>query len=55
MTSEDIKSLRTALEMSQQQLAERLKVSKWTVWGWENGRTPLRVFEEKLEELKEEL
>jgi len=38
MTGDDLKTLRTRLGFTQEDLAERLGVRTNTVWRWENGQ-----------------
>lgn len=40
MTPADLKATRKALGLTQAALAERLKVTRSTVWRWESGAVP---------------
>lgn len=56
MTGEDLRTVRTALGLSQERLAERLDVGRRTVIRWEQGAWPIpRVVELALETLKREV
>lgn len=51
-SNEKIKVLRTAQNLTQQELANKCGTSQKNVWLWETGKTkPINIYQEKLKEV----
>lgn len=50
-TPEKVRERREALDLTQEQLAERVGASLRTVWGWEDGAMPQKKWTAKLDEV----
>lgn len=56
VNGKEIKEVRRALGMSQEQFAREVGATLGSVWRWETGeRKPLPVFAEKIQQLRESL
>lgn len=47
-TPDEVRSLRHMMGLTQQQLAQELGVTEFSVWRWENNKRPITVAHTKL-------